>query len=92
MSKFEKFDFQNTLSVYKVISLFLFCISLVGFKANGLFGTETITNVKCDVIIRISKKHVCVFCWLNFMSLLTIMHGMNSITYRNFSHIGVKED
>jgi len=78
--------------VYKITNLFLFCISLVGFKANGPFGTETSRNIKCDIIIRIPKEHVCVFCWLSFMSLLSTMHGIDSITYRNFSHIGAKED
>jgi hypothetical protein len=89
-STFQQFDFQNTSSVYKVSNLFLFCITLIGFKADGPFGTETSRNVKCDVIIRISMEHVCAFCWLSFMNPFSIMHVMDSITYRTFSHIGAK--
>ena len=73
-------------------NLFLFCIIFVGFKADGPFGTETSRNVECDVIIGISKEHVCVFCWLSFMNPFSIMNVMDSTTYSTFSHIGDKED
>jgi hypothetical protein len=75
-----------------VTDLFLFCVTLVGFKADGLFGTETSRDVKFDVMIRISMEHVCAFCWISFMNPFSIMHGMDGIIYGIFSHIAVKEN
>ena len=92
MSTFQQLDFQNRSSVYKVTNLFLFRVTSVGFKADGPFGTETSRNIKCDVIIRISKERVCAFCWRSFMNPLSIMHGRDNITYCTLSHIGAKED
>jgi hypothetical protein len=55
------------------------CITLVRFSDEGPLRTETCRDVKCGIVMQISKEQVCAFCWLNVRNLLSIMHGLNNI-------------
>jgi len=50
----------------------LCCISLVWFPDNGPLRAETYRNIKCDIVVWISKEQVC-----EFVDLLSWIYNLS---------------
>lgn len=83
MPPFQTSDCCSPRQLYiKVTDLELFCITVVWFADYGPLRTEICSNITKLVF----KKHVCAFSWFDVVSLLSLIHGMDSIRlYMSFS-------